>query len=307
MIKKILITGSLGQLGSYICENFLDDDINIIGLDNGTNKCSSVPERVENITTMGDIRDGKNVYEILEGIDAIIHCAAQISVEKSIIDPKNDADNNIIGTLNLLQASVKTKSVKRFVYISTAATYGNPIKLPIIETHPQIPLSGYGLSKLTAERYVSMFWRIHKLPIVVIRPFNIYSKRADLKSQYSGVITKFIDSIKENKPPKIEGDGNQTRDFIHVKDVVKMIHLVLDKDEAVGEVFNCGNGKPISINQLAEIVTNISRKNFTPIYVVKRKGDIKHSYADISKANKLLNFQPRVDLEHGLKEIINSI
>ena len=306
MIKKILITGSLGQLGSYICEDFLDDGINIIGLDNGTNKCSSVPERVANITTIGDIRDENKVNEILEGIEAIIHCAAQISVEKSIIDPKNDADNNIVSTLNLLQAVVKTKSVKRFVYISTAATYGNPIKLPINEIHPQMPLSGYGLSKLAAERYVNMFWQIHKLPIVVIRPFNIYSKRADPKSQYSGVITKFIDCIKENKPPKIEGDGNQTRDFIHVKDVVKMIRLVLDKDEAVGEVFNCGCGQPVTINKLAEVITNISRKNFDPIHVEKRKGDIKHSYADISKANKILNFLPSVDLEHGLKEIINS-
>jgi UDP-glucose 4-epimerase len=304
MINKILVTGSLGQLGSYLSEDFPKEDIDVIGLDNGVNKCPTVPVNVTKITKLGDICDEIIVNKILIDVDAVVHCAAQVSVEKSLINPKYDMENNVIGTLNLLQAAVKSQSVKRFVYISTAATYGNPIELPINENHPQNPLSAYGLSKLTGEKYVNMFWQIHRLPTVVIRLFNIYSKRADPQSPYSGVITKFIGRVKADKPPIIEGDGNQTRDFIHVNNVVQMIHLVLEKKEAIGEVFNCGSGTPVSINQLAEIITNSAGKTLKPIYTDERKGDIKHSYADITKAKKVLNFKPNVELEDGLKEII---
>lgn len=304
MIKKILVTGSLGQLGSYLSEDFIKDDLEVIGLDNGINKCPTVPDNVTEKTTMGDIRDKSIVPEIIKDVDAIVHCAAQVSVEKSIIDPLFDADNNITGTINLLQSALKSPSIKRFVFISTAATYGNPINLPLSENHPQNPLSGYGLSKLTAEKYVNMFWQIHKLPTVIIRPFNFYSKRADPKSPYSGVITKFIARVNENKPPIIEGDGEQSRDFIFIKDVLNMIRLVLDNKDAVGKVFNCGTGNPVSINNLADIVIKISGKPLSPTYIEERKGDIKHSYADISEAKKLLNFQPNTELEDGLKDLI---
>lgn len=306
MFKKILVTGSLGQLGSYLSEDILGDDIDVIGLDNGVNKCLDVPERINRITIKGDICDETIVKKILKGVDAVVHCAAQVSVEKSLKNPKYDAENNVVGTLNLLQAAAKSMSIKRFVYISSAATYGNPIRLPIGENHPQNPLSAYGLSKLAGEKYVNMFWQIHQLPTVVIRPFNFYSRRADPKSPYSGVITKFIGRIKVNKPPIIEGDGNQTRDFIHVKDVVQMIRLVLEKKEAVGEVFNCGCGTSVSINQLAEIIIKTSGKTFKPTYTKERKGDIKYSYADIKKAKDLLSFKPNIELKDGLEEIINS-
>jgi len=306
MINKILVTGSLGQLGSYLCEDILDSGIKVIGLDNGLNKCLNTLEKVNRITINGDICDEKMVNKILNDVDAVVHCAAQVSVEKSLINPKYDAENNVIGTLNLLQAAVKSLSVKRFVFISTAASYGNPVELPINENHPQNPLSAYGLSKLSGEKYVHMFWQIHKLPTVVIRPFNFYSKRADPKSPYSGVITKFIGRINGNKPPIIEGDGYQTRDFIHVKDVVQMIRLVLENEDAVGEAFNCGCGKPTSIKELAEIITKVSGKTFEPIFTEERKGDIKHSYADIKKAKNVLDFKPNIKIEDGLGELINS-
>lgn len=303
MIKKILITGSLGQLGSYLSEDMHNNRITVIGFDSGPNKYLNVPDRVNKITKKGDVRDEKLANEIISDVDAIVHCAAQVSVEKSLLDPKYDAENNVIGTINLLQAALKSTSIKRFVYISTAAVYGNPIKLPITENHPKNPISPYGLNKFTAEQYVNMYWQIHKLPTVVIRPFNFYSERADPKSPYSGVITKFISRVKENKPPIIEGDGKQTRDFIHVKDVVQMIRLALEKKDAVGEVFNCGLGKPISINQLAEIIIKAAGKTFEPIYTKERKGDIKHSYADIKKAKKILDFKPKIELKYGLDGI----
>lgn len=305
MVKKILITGSLGQIGSYLCEDLMQQNMEIVGLDNETNKCMGLPKEVEKITVKGDICDKKLVSALFEDIYAVVHCAAQISVEDSLKDSIYDAKNNIIGTINLLEAAAKSHSIKRFVYISSAATYGNPVKLPVDENHPQNPLSPYGLSKLAGEKYVNMYQQIHNLPTVVIRPFNVYSKRVDLKSPYSGVITRFISRVKANEPPIIMGDGKQTRDFIHVKDVVQMIRIALEREEAVGEIFNCGCGKPITINQLADEIINISGKNLKPIYAKEREGDIKHSYADIRKTKKILKIESKIELKDGLKGIIN--
>lgn len=306
MIEKILVTGSLGQIGSYFSEIAMQNGMEVVGLDNETNKCPNLPEKINKITIKGDICDGKLVSKILKDTDAIVHCAAQISVEESLKNPLYDAENNIIGTITLLQAAAKLPSIKRFVYISSAATYGPPIRLPIDEKHPQNPLSPYGISKLVGEKYVNIYRQIHKMPTVIIRPFNVYSKRADPKSPYSGVASKFIGQIEKNEPPTIFGDGKQTRDFIHAKDVVQMICIALERNEAVGEVFNCGCGKNTTLNQLVESIIKISGKKMKPIYTKERKGDIKHSYANIKKARKILKFKPRIDLDEGLKEMINS-
>jgi len=304
MIKKVLVTGSLGQLGSYLCEDLFKDDIEVIGLDNEINKCIEIKDEIDKITVKGDIRNRKIVDKIMCEVDSVVHCAAQVSVDKSINNPIYDADNNIIGTLNLLDSALKVGSINRFVFISTAAVYGNPVKLPIDETHPKNPLSGYGLSKLAAEKYVRMFYEIHKLPTVVIRPFNFYSKRSDPKSPYSGVITKFISRVKENKAPIIEGDGEQTRDFFYVQDVVNIIRASLIKEEAVGKAFNCGKGRQTSINELSEIIIKLFDKDLEPVYVEKRKGDIKHSYSDVSKAKNLLEYNSEYSLKEGLEKII---
>ncbi|MCK5344076.1 MAG: NAD-dependent epimerase/dehydratase family protein, partial [Candidatus Heimdallarchaeota archaeon] len=261
MVKKVLVTGSLGQIGSYLCEDLMQNNIGVIGLDNEFNVCPNLPKEVKDITVKGDIRDKSAVNKVMKKVDAVVHLAAQINVAESVKDPLFDAENNITGTLTLLQSAVKLPSIKRFVYISSAATYGNPVKLPIKEDHPQNPLSGYGISKLTGERYVNMYWQIHELPTVVIRGFNIYSKRADPKSPYSGVINRFIGQVKANKPPIIEGDGKQTRDFIYVSDVIQMIRAALEKKEAIGETFNCGCGKPTTVNQLANLIIKNSGKN----------------------------------------------
>jgi len=304
MSRKILVTGSLGQLGSFLAENLIQDGIDVIGLDKRVKQSSNVPEKIKKITIRGDICNITIVNKVLNDVKTVVHCAAQIISTKSINDPIFDAKNNIIGTINLLQASVK-HSIRRFVYISSAATYGNPIALPIREEHPQNPISPYGVSKLAGEVYVDMYWRTYKLPTVIIRPFNFYSERADPKSPYSGVITKFINRVKTNKPPIIEGDGEQTRDFVYVRDVIQMIRLAMEKKEAIGESFNCGSGKPITINRLANIIIEASGKKLEPIYVEQRKGDIKYSYADISKAQRILGYESKVKLKDGLNNIIN--
>lgn len=307
MVDKILVTGSLGQIGSYLCEDFMKHGMDVVGLDNRSNKYVAISRESEKITIIGDVRNKKLVSGLFDGIDAIVHCAAQISVEDSIKNPIYDAENNIVGTINLLEAATKSPKLKRFVYLSSAATYGNPISLPIAENHPQNPLSPYGLSKVAGEKYVNIYHEIYKLPTVIIRPFNVYSKRMDPKSPYCGVISKFLHRIMVNKSPLILGDGKQTRDFIHVNDVVRMIRVVLEKKEAIGETFNCGCGKPITINKLAEEIVDISGKNLKSIHIKGRIGDIKHSYADTRKAKKLLKIEPKIELRTGLKELVSSI
>ncbi len=305
MVNKILVTGSLGQIGSYLCEELLKNNKEVIGLDNETNICPNLPKNIKKITVKGNIQDQTLTSSLIKDVDAVVHCAAQVSVEESIKRPCYDMENNIVGTVVLLHNAMKCGSLKRFVYLSSAATYGTPVNLPIDENHPQNALSPYGLSKLTGERYAHMFWRLYQLPTTIIRPFNIYSKRSDPKSPYSGVITKFIDRVKSDEPPIITGDGEQTRDFIHVNDVIQMIRLVLEKKEAVGESFNCGSGKPVTINQLADDIIKISQKNLKSIHIQERLGDISHSYANLQKAKHLLNYKPQINLLNGLKEIMN--
>lgn len=187
MVDKILVTGSLGQIGSYLCEDFMKHGMDVVGLDNRSNKYVAISRESEKITIIGDVRNKKLVSGLFDGIDAIVHCAAQISVEDSIKNPIYDAENNIVGTINLLEAATKSPKLKRFVYLSSAATYGNPISLPIAENHPQNPLSPYGLSKVAGEKYVNIYHEIYKLPTVIIRPFNVYSKRMDPKAPTVGL------------------------------------------------------------------------------------------------------------------------
>jgi UDP-glucose 4-epimerase len=241
----------------------------------------------------------------MQNADAVIHCAAQIYVSRSIEDPLFDAQNNVIGTLNLLNAARKA-DIKRFIYFSSAATYGDPARLPVDESHPQEPLSPYGASKLAGEKYTLMFHRAYGLPSTVIRPFNIYSPRQDPSNPYSGVISKFMDNVSKGKPPVIFGDGSATRDFVSVHDVVGMVMLMLEKPDAVGRAFNCGTGTKTRIDELAETVIKLCGKNFVKSeFLPMRPGDIKDSYADISLAKKMLGYTPKVTLAKGLKDIVD--
>lgn len=295
---EILITGSAGQLGSYLVERFADK-YEVVGIDKAVPKFP-IPKR---LTVIGDILDHDLIKKLIIDKDIIIHSAAQVSVEKSIIAPIEDAKNNILATINLLEAASKS-NVKRIIYVSSAAVYGTPKYLPIDEKHPTEPLSPYGLSKLTGERYCMLFHKLFNLPVICIRPFNIYSKRQDPDSPYSGVISKFIERVANKKRPIIYGDGKQTRDFISVFDVIHLIELAMTNENAIGEVFNCATGSPTSIDYLADIVIQLQGEDMKPIYEAPRKGDIKESYADISKAVRRLGYEPKCELKNGLKDII---
>lgn len=300
--RKVLLTGGLGQVGSYLCEELVRRGYVVTILDNLSSGSNAYPPEANFVK--GDIRDTGLVSILAKSVDAVIHCAAQIFVERSMEDPVFDAENNVMGTLSLLNASRKA-GVKRFVYFSSAATYGNPVRLPIDESHPQEPLSPYGASKLSGEKYALMFYRAYGLPVASIRPFNIYSPRQDPSNPYSGVISRFIDRVGMGKPPIIYGDGSATRDFVSVHDVVDMAMLMLEKDEAVGKAFNCGTGKATRIDELARMVISLYGKDMEPEYQPERPGDIKDSYADVSLAKKELGYVPKVSLEEGLKGLID--
>lgn len=255
------------------------------------------------LTSKGDIRKLADVRKAVRNVDAIVHCAAQVSVERSTQNPLLDAETNVIGTLNMLAAGARAE-VSKFIYVSSAAVYGNPQYLPVDEKHPTDPLSNYGASKLAGEKFALACARTSTMDVVSVRPFNFYSPRADPKSPYSGVITKFVSRVKSGKSPVIDGDGMQTRDFIHAKDVAVMIRLVLVKKGLSGETFNCGSGKSTSILDLAEITIAASGKKLVPGFADPRKGDIRHSLADTRHSRKVLGFRPRTSLRAGIEELL---
>ncbi len=292
----VLITGGLGQVGSYLTEELVKhNQITILDNFSSNIKDFAVPDDV--IIVEGDILDRELVNELVSKNDIIIHAAAQVSVVNSIENPVRDAKNNILGTLTLLNAARMNK-IKKFIYFSSAAVYGNPQYLPIDEKHPTNPMSPYGLSKLTGENYTMMFHSLYGIPAVCFRPFNIYSERQNPNSPYSGVITKFNERAKAGLPPIIFGDGNQTRDFVSVYDVVDVVIKSIDNDDAIGEVFNIGTGIATTVNQLARLCSRME-----PEYYTEKSGDIRDSYANITKAKKILGYKPKYLLEQSLSYV----
>jgi UDP-glucose 4-epimerase len=246
----------------------------------------------------------RDLSGFIKGADWLVHSAAQVSVEKSMKDPLLDAENNVIGTVNVLWNAFKHEA-RNILYVSSAAVYGNPVKVPLAEDHPTNPMSPYGASKLCGEKYALAFAAGYGLGVTIIRPFNIYSSRADPSSPYSGVITKFARRAKEGSPLLIEGDGKQTRDFVHMSDVVRMVDLIVRKPElSLGRVFNCGTGRRNSVLELAEMIQSLSGKRPAIKHVAPRVGDIKHSCADIASAEEILGFAPEMPLRDGLKEMM---
>lgn len=297
---KIVVTGSSGQLGSYLVEHFSREN-EVVGFD--VLECP-YPD-IASLTARADVVDHPALGELIRDADWIIHAAAQVSVERSIDDPLFDARNNVLGTVNLLWNAFKNDAQK-FMYISSAAVFGNPIRVPIDENHPTDPMSPYGASKLCSEKYVRAFSVAYGMSAVIVRPFNIYSPRADPDSPYSGVISKFVHRAKNGEALVIEGDGSQTRDFVHVSDVVRMVDMAVKKSASIGGIFNCGTGVGHSISELAEQVISLSGGDSKVEHAPPRMGDIRHSRADIRLAERLLGYFPKKNLSDGLKELLFS-
>lgn len=291
---KVLITGGSGQLASYLFEE-MGSKHDVTGADI---RAPVHPPAIGRVIK-ADIRDVDAMTSAAKGCDAIVHTAAQVSVQRSTEDPSGDADTNVMGTIGVLRAAVAA-GVRRFVYISSAAAYGDPQRAPVDESHPLMPKSFYGASKLCGEHYVRAFGSTFGLEWIVIRPFNFYSPRADPTSPYSGVITKFAQAVRGGRPLRIEGDGLQTRDFLHARDVARMVSMAVTS-EVTDQTFNCGSGDGTSIKDLAETFSTIFPGKVTVENAPPRTSDIRDSVAEVSRAKRVLGFETRIGLEEGLR------
>ncbi len=302
---RVLVTGGAGFIGSHLVERLHKLGYEIRVLDNlSSGRRENLAGVMGDVDFMyGDVRDVEQVRRAVLGVDAVIHIAALIDVEESVKNPLIYHEVNSTGTLNLLRCSVE-QGVKKFIFTSTCAVYGNPVRLPIKEEHPLNPLSPYAASKLSAESYCMAFSASYGLKTTVLRLFNVYGPRQDT-CKYSSVIIEFVKRVGKGLPPIIFGDGEQTRDFIYIDDAVEFIVRALEYD-AVG-CFNVGTGSSVSINRLANLIIKImGRSHLKPIHLEPRPGDVRHSEADVSKAVKVFDFKPRVTLEEGLKKFITS-
>ncbi len=298
---QIIVTGGLGFIGSNLVEKLIKhNEVTIID-DQSTGKIENIQEiDQDNLTLIkGSITD-LNLTKIFKDHDYVLHQAALPSVPRSISDPKSSNEANITGTLNVLIAA-RDSGIKKVVCASSSSVYGDTPTLPKSENMPVNPLSPYAITKMTAEFYCNVFQEIYDLQTVSLRYFNVFGPKQDPNSQYAAVIPNFISAIKNNKPPVIYGDGEQSRDFSYVKHIVDANMLACESDKT--GVYNIACGRRITVNQLVEMINEIMGKNIEPVYSESRPGDIKHSLADISKA-KAFGYEPKSDFMKELKETI---
>lgn len=305
MLATYLVTGGAGFIGSNLVEELIRRDEKVRVIDNFfTGKKENIEEFIPKIELVqGDIRDLDGVREAVDGVDFVLHEAALTSVVRSIEHPLATTETNIDGTLNVLVAARDAK-VKRVIYASSSSIYGNSPTLLKREDMIASPLSPYAVSKLSGEYYCQVFYRIYGLETVILRYFNVFGPRQNLVSQYAAAIPRFIKAILNRKSPTIYGDGEQSRDFTFVENVVEANILACREEKITGEIFNIGGGRSTTINQLAELISRLLDKNIEPIYTDPRPGDVRHSLADITKARRLLSYQPRINLKEGLKRTL---
>jgi len=304
--KKVLVTGGAGFIGRHLVDRLVREGHPVRIIDNlSSGKLENIQQHIDTNKVefiKGDIRDTALVKKSVDGVGFVVHLAAIISVPFSVENPDLTFDVNIQGTHNLLVAATE-KNVEKFVFISSCAVYGDPESKPVTEKTKTSPISPYAESKLIAERYCLSYNQSNQLKTVVLRFFNVYGPRQSMNA-YSGVITIFINKVKQKQPLIIYGDGSQTRDFVNVRDIVDAILVAMKNQKAEGEIFNIGSGKSTSINELAKTVLELGNVDLEIKYEKHRAGDIEHSLADITKAKKLLGYEPKVSLRDGLRELI---
>src|SRR3989344_1161935 len=305
-MAKYLVTGGAGFIGSNIVSKLLQNGQSVRVLDNlSTGKIKNIESFLKNIEFIeGDFTDLETARKSVKGIDYVLHQGAIPSVPRSINDPVKTNNANILGTLNMLIVS-RDEKVKRFVYAASSSAYGDSKIMPKKETMENSPKSPYAIQKLTGEQYCQVFYKIYGLETVCLRYFNVFGPNQDPESVYSAVIPFFIKKILKGESPVIFGDGSTSRDFTYVDNNVDAnLKACLAPSVCAGEVVNIACGYEISLNELVERINTILGTNIKPIYKEERTGDIKHSLADISKAKKLLTYEPIVDFDLGLKKTV---
>lgn len=307
-MSKVLVTGGAGFIGSNLIPRLLERGHSVVVLDNlysgKLENLGSIRDNPNFTFIHGDIRDVTILRKALHAVDAVVHLAALIDVAASVADPSSTNDINVSGTLNMLHESVKNE-VKRFVFASSTAVYGDAKTLPIKETAILKPISPYAASKVAGEGYCNAFSGCFGLDMVALRFFNVYGPRNE-NSPYSGVITKFLRKARDDEVLTVEGDGKQTRDFIHVNDVAEALVLALEHKQLKGEVFNVCTGIPTSVNQLVEILKKITGKNLRVKHNPPRQGDIRESFGDPAKAVDKLGFKSKINLQKGLEMLLKT-
>jgi UDP-glucose 4-epimerase len=304
-MEAYLVTGGAGFIGSHLAEELARRGHRVRVLDNFlTGKRENIEDFLDKIELIkGDIRDIQICREAVEGVDFVLHQAALPSVPRSVENPALTNEINITGTLNVLLAS-KEAGVKRVVFASSSSVYGDEPSLPKKEGKEGNLLSPYAVSKLAGERYCQNFYLLYGLSTVCLRYFNVFGPRQDPFSQYAAVIPNFITKILNRERPMILGDGEQSRDFSCVANIVDANILALKAESVSGEVFNIACAEQITVNALASKINEILGTQIQPIHDEPRPGDIRHSLADISKATKMLKYEPKYSFQEGLVRTI---
>ena len=294
---KIFITGGTGFIGSHLTKFLINQGHNITIYDNFSNSKSNSDSQIKIIE--GDILDHSKILNSMKNMDLVIHLAAQISVIDSISNPDNTLKINVEGTHNILDSCVKN-NIKNFIAASTAAVFGHSSEIPLTEEAPTNPISPYGKSKLIMEKEILEFSQKHNLNSIILRFFNLYGVGQSL--QYAGVITKFMKNIHTNTDLEIYGNGNQTRDFIHISDAINSFDLAIKNiDGKIGKIYNVGTGTSTTILELAKLLLKISRKNLKINFKSNLDGNITHSQTSIDLLRTELGFVPKIKLHEGLK------
>lgn len=300
---KVVVTGGAGFIGSHIVERWVDEGAEVHIIDNLR---SGFRKNIQEFSSIyfhkGSITDKELVFNVLRETDYVHHLAAMVSVPESVENPSECVDININGLLNILSASNKY-GIKKVVFSSSAAVYGDLPGLPKKIDSPVFPKSPYGITKLDGEFYLNMFSEQYGLNTVSLRYFNVFGSKQNPLSQYAAAVPIFIERALKNVPIVIYGDGDQTRDFIYVKDVVEA-NFIAATNKNVNGVFNIAFGEKITINDLAKKIISLTSSKSEIIYEKERKGDIKHSFAAIKETEEHLGFFPKHSLEEGLKATI---
>ena len=306
---KILITGGAGFVGSHLCKKYVTEGHTVLAVDNfisgSLNNIRDLLNHKNFKLIVGDIKNFDLLEKLIPGVDAVIHLAAQIHVDRSIIEPKLTYDTNIFGTLNVLELA-RMHDIKKIIHASTSEVYGSALYAPMDEEHPLNAPHPYGASKIAADRLCYAYYKTYGINVNIARPFNLYGPYQK-DSGYGGVISIFANRVMNNSPPIIYGDGRQTRDYTYVKDIVDAYDKLLHYDKDLkGESINFGTGVEVSIAELAnKIIALLGKSNhIKPVFVDPRPGEVLRLCANNKRAKEILGWTPKYSLDDGLKEFI---
>lgn len=301
-MKRALVTGGAGFIGSHLVEGLLNKGYAVRVLDNfATSHRENLVNVLNDIELIeGDVRNLTTVRNATRNVDVLFHEAALPSVARSVKNPLESNDVNIAGTVNVLVAA-RDAEVKRVVYAASSAAYGNQPTLPKVETMTPDPLSPYAVGKLAGEQYLKVFTQLYGLSTISLRYFNIFGPRQDPTTQYAGVIAKFATCALEGKPYPVHGDGEQSRDFTYVENAVRANLLAGEAEFQGSPVVNIACGGRITLNQIIDMLNELTGQNLPAEYGPERSGDVRHSHAGIERAREIIGYEPTVDVLEGLR------